>query len=320
MNAIVAAGSSPVVEAAHPTVVMCYRLLDLALPGGICDFTDGIYAEGESRSRAAYLKAQQRQSEYLLDEIRCGRDSHVLDIGCGNGRLLRQAQQRGARAVGITISEEQVARCRQQGMDVHLLNYRNIPHGWDEAFDGLVANGSLEHFVSAEDAAAGRDDELYEEMFAICRRLVPAGCPLATTAIHFREPGQVQAEEIRRGPDAFERGSPRYHFAMVLQRTFGGWYPAPGQLETRARGCFRLIHEVDGTQDYRLTSEYWLRRLKWSLAGNPRVWAGMVRKLAKYPRPTLDMLRCLIIHQSWNWQFRGHPAPTRLLRQTWEAT
>jgi cyclopropane-fatty-acyl-phospholipid synthase len=319
MDTTVATRHCSVAEVTHPTVVMCYRLLDLCLSGGVHDFTDGIYEGGPSHSRSAYLAAQWRQSEYLLDEICCGRGSRILDIGCGNGRLLRQAEQRGARALGITISEEQVERCRRQGLQAHLFNYRGLPPNWDQSFDGLVANGSLEHFASIEDAAAGRDDQRYAEMFAICRGLVSIGCRLTTTAIHFRVPGQVRPEDMQRGPYAFASGSPPYHFAMVLERTFGGWYPMPGQLESCARGCFRLVREVDGTHDYHLTSEYWLRRMKWSLMANPRVWAGIVHKLAKYPRPTIDMLRCLVTDQSWHWQFRGTPAPTVLLRQTWEA-
>ena len=306
-------------EVAHPTVVMCYRLLDLCLPGGIHDFTEGIYSGADTRSQAAYVEAQRRQSEYLLHEIHCGQGSRILDIGCGNGRLVRQAGQRGASAVGITISPEQVARCRRQGLDVRLLNYRDLPHDWDRTFDGLVANGSLEHFVSVDDAAAGLDDDRYAEMFAICRRLVPAGRRLITTAIHVRRPGQVHPDDMQRGPYAFPQGSPEYHLAMLLKRTYGGWYPAPGQLEACARGCFHLIREVDGTQDYHLTSDYWLRRLKWSLALNPQVWFGLAQRLIRYRGPTIDMLRCLLVDQSWNWQFRGDPPPTMLLRQTWEA-
>jgi cyclopropane fatty-acyl-phospholipid synthase-like methyltransferase len=254
-----------------------------------------------------------------LDEIRCLSGSHILDIGCGNGRLLEQAEARGAQAVGITISEEQVARCRRRRLDARLLNYRNLPPDWAGAFDGLVANGSLEHFVLVEDAAAGRDGPLYEEFFTICRRLVSAGCRLATTAIHFRRAGQVRPEDMRRGPYAFDRSDPRYHFAMVLERTFGGWYPAPGQLESSARGRFRLVREVDGTRDYDRTSQYWLHHLKRSLLTNPVVWAGLAGKLLRYPQPARDMLRCLLVDQSWPWQFRGDPAPTVLLRHTWEA-
>lgn len=305
--------------AAHPTVVMCYRLLDLASHGGAEDFTDGIYAAGEGDSRADYLRAQWRQSEYLLDEIDCRVGARILDIGCGNGRLLRQAEQRGAHALGITISPEQVRRCRRQGLAAHLLNYRALPDEWNGIFDGLVANGSLEHFVSLEEAAAGADDRRYGEMFAICRRLVTSGRRLATTAIHFRDANAVRAADLLRGPQAFDRDSPQRHFATVLACAFGGWYPQPGQLERSARGHFRLLRAVDGTDDYRRTSEYWLRRLRWQMVCNPRVWAGLAHKLLTCGRSCSDMLRCLLVEQSWNWQFRGPRPPTVLLRQTWEA-
>ncbi len=202
-----------------------------------------------------------------------------------------------------------MARCRKQQLDARLLNYRNLPPDWQGAFNGLAANGSLEHFVSVDDAAAGRDNERYAEFFAICRRLVSAGCRLATTAIHFRQSGQVRPEEMQRGPYAFDRSDPRYHFAMVLEQTFGGWYPAPGQLESCTRGRFRLVREVDGTRDYDRTSQYWLQRLKRSLLLNPLVWAGLAGKLLRYPQPALDMLRCQMVDQSWSWQFRGDPAP-----------
>jgi cyclopropane fatty-acyl-phospholipid synthase-like methyltransferase len=303
----------------HPTVSMCYRLLDLGPMGGVEDFSDGIYADGDARSRKAYLRAQWLQSEYLLDEMLCGRGSRVLDIGCGNGRLLRQAGLRGARARGITISPEQGERCRRQGLDAVVANYRDLPPDWDGQFDALVANGSLEHFVSVEDAAAGRGDAIYHEFFSICRRLLAPGGRLVVSSIHFRRPGQVSPQEIQRGPYAFPRLGERSHFAMVLKQTIGGWYPSPGQLESCARGRFRLLRQLDGSDDYARTSSYWLRRMKWSLACNPKVWLGLATRLAHYPQATLDMVRCLVVDASWDWQFQGHPAPTMLLRQTWEA-
>jgi len=312
--------TTPNAHIAHPTVVLCYRLLDLVSRGGSHDFTEGIYVNGDvPHTREAYLAAQRRQADYLLDQIDCRSGSRILDIGCGAGRLLKQAERRGLRAVGITISEEQVTLCRRRDLDARLLNYRDIPRDWDGQFDGLLANGSLEHFVSVADAAAGRDDALYQEMFSIGRRLLRTGARLVTTAIHFREGTEVSAADLQRGPYTFLHGSPEYHFAMILERTFGGWYPRPGQLEACAAGAFRLLREVDGTEDYRLTSEFWLGQLRTSRLYQPRGWPGLLRSLVRYPRPTLEMLRCLLLDQSWNWQFRGNPPPTVLLRQTWEA-
>jgi cyclopropane-fatty-acyl-phospholipid synthase len=287
---------------------------------GMTDFTDGKYVD-EGNDRAAYLAAQERQAEYLLDQARCGRGARLLDIGCGYGRILEQAARRGARPIGITISPSQVADCRARGLAVEELNYRNIfrrrDDSWERAFDAIVANGSLEHFVQAADAAAGQTDALYEEMFAICRRLLVDGGRFVTTAIHFREPDQFDPAAIARGPAAQAPGSDAYQFAMITE-WFGGWYPAPGQLERCAGQHFDLVMEEDGTYDYHLTSEYWLAQAKWKLATDPRMWWAVARQLWKHPRPALEMLRLQLWDQSWVWQFR-EPAPMRLLRQTWAA-
>ena len=309
--------------ATAPAVRTCYDLLDIAPLCGVSDLTDGKYVDGQTRQhdRATYLAAQQRQAEYLLDQAGCRAGMRLLDIGCGYGRILEHAAARGAKPIGITVSPPQVASCRARGLAVYELNYRNIfrraDDSWEHAFDAIVANGSLEHFVQVADAAAGRADEIYEEMFAICRRLLVDGGRFVTTAIHFSEPDQFDPTDILRGPAAHSRGTPEYQFALLTE-TFGGWYPEPGQLAHCGADYFELIAEEDGTHDYHLTSEYWLRRLQWSVANNPRVWWGVLGKWWRYPHATWEMLRSHLWDQAWYWQFR-QPAPMRLLRQTWLA-
>jgi cyclopropane-fatty-acyl-phospholipid synthase len=305
------------------TVRTCYDLLDIAPLCGVTDLTDGKYEPGQTlkHNRAAYLAAQQRQAEFLLDQAGCVSGSRLLDIGCGYGRILEHAAARGAKPIGITVSPQQVASCRARGLDVYELNYRDILRrpvdSWEHAFDEIVANGSLEHFVQVADAAAGRADELYEEMFAICRRLLVNGGRFVTTAIHFHEAGQFDPADILRGSTAHSRGTPEYQFALLTE-TFGGWYPEPGQLANCATDYFELIAEEDGTHDYYLTSEYWLRRLRRSMVTNPRVWWAVVGKWSRHPRGTWEMLRGHLWDQAWYWQFR-EPAPMRLFRQTWLA-
>ncbi|MEX0612989.1 MAG: class I SAM-dependent methyltransferase [Pirellulales bacterium] len=316
MATITAIPSQEVVTA--PAVRTCYDLMSVAPACGVTDLTDGKHVD-DRNDRAAYLAAQERQAEFLLDQARSGSGTRLLDIGCGYGRILEHAARRGADAVGITISPPQVAHCRARGLNVHELNYRNIfqraDDSWEHAFQAIVANGSLEHFVQAADAAAGRADEIYEEMFAICRRLLVDGGRVVTTAIHFRNQGQFDAAEILRGPHVHPRGSPNSQFAMLVE-SFGGWYPEPGQLQRSAAEHFELVHEENGTHDYHLTSEYWLRRFKRMLACNPRVWRAVARQLWQRPHAAWEMLRLQLWDQSWAWQFRD-PAPMRLLRQTW---
>jgi cyclopropane fatty-acyl-phospholipid synthase-like methyltransferase len=318
-----------------PAVRTCYDLLTVLPACGVTDLTDGKYLDGRN-DRAAYLAAQERQVEYLLDQARCGVGTRLLDIGCGYGRILQQAARRDTKAIGITISPPQVAYGRAHGLDVRELNYRHIfadgvrssnpplapPYKggeseWEHAFDAVTANGSLEHFVQAADAAAGRADEIYGEMFAICRRLLVDGGRFVTTAIHLRDVGQFDPKQIALGSAAQPFGSDAYQFAMLTD-WFGGWYPEPGQLERCAAPYFQLNEEEDGTHDYHLTSEYWLAQFKRALLINPRTWAAVLRQLWQRPRAARQMLRLQLIDQAWCWQFRP-PAPMRLLRQTWTA-
>jgi cyclopropane-fatty-acyl-phospholipid synthase len=314
-----------------PAVRRCYDLLTVVPACGLTDFTDGKYVD-DRNDHLAYLAAQERQAEYLLDQARCGRNTRLLDIGCGYGRILNQAARRGAQAVGITISPPQVAANRARGLDVRELNYRHIfcpanstptpafksSHAnWEHGFDAVVANGSLEHFVQITDAAAGRADEIYEELFAICHRLLASGGRFVTTAIHFSEVGQFKPVEIAAGHRAHPRRSAAYQYAMLVE-LFGGWYPEPGQLERCAHSHFELIEEEDGTQDYHLTSEYWQQHFLRSLAYNPRVWWALGNQLMRRPRAAWEMFKLQVFDQSWPWQFRP-PAPMKLWRQTWVA-
>jgi cyclopropane fatty-acyl-phospholipid synthase-like methyltransferase len=318
------------------TVCACYDLMTVAPACDITDFTDGKYLDDASPqlTRTAYLAAQQRQAEYLLDEARCGRGTQLLDIGCGYGRILEHAARRGADAVGITVSLPQVMSCKARGLRVFELNYRDAvtnppltrfdqahrrtPYkGGEFVCDAIIANGSLEHFVQVDDAAAGRAGEIYKEFFSICRQLVVEGGRLVTTAIHFRSPMQFDPIAIAAGPNAHRRGSAEFQYAMLVN-VFGGWYPEPGQLEGCADGQFELIREEDGTRDYHLTSEYWFRQFRRRLSIDPRVWRSVAQQLWRHPRAAWRMLQLQIWDQSWAWQFRP-PAPMRLLRQTWVA-
>jgi cyclopropane fatty-acyl-phospholipid synthase-like methyltransferase len=155
------------------TVVDCHDVLDLCLSGGVQDFTDGKYI-GERNNRREYMAAQRRQAEYLLDQVGCYAGEQLLDIGCGYGRILQQAQERGIGAVGITISLVQAMECRRKGLAALVLNYPDIPRMGQRTIGrvhGIVANGSLEHFAQLEDALAGRTDQVYSELFRICRSL-----------------------------------------------------------------------------------------------------------------------------------------------------
>jgi cyclopropane fatty-acyl-phospholipid synthase-like methyltransferase len=299
------------------TVRRCYALFDRFFPAcGLLDYTEGLY-HGDSRT--PYEQAQRNQLNYVLDQVRCTARTRFLEIGCGNGTLLELARERGAEPIGITICKEQVARCRRRGLDVRLINYLDLDDAWAHQFDAVVANGPIEHFVQPADAAAGRADSIYREFFEICRRAIDPNSSsrrLVTTTIHFvRTPVPC---DLLRSPLAFPRGSDNFHWAM-LARSFGGWYPVRGQFERCAAGLFENIHTTDGTYDYHLTSEEWLRRMQAVLSTTKglKLLAGALPYAVCHPVQFTTMLTCMLSSQSWNWQFRGPDPPTRLIRQTW---
>jgi cyclopropane fatty-acyl-phospholipid synthase-like methyltransferase len=299
------------------TVIRCYSVFERFFPAcGLLDYTEGLY-DGDPTTPLEI--AQRNQIEYVLDEAGCAAGTRVLEIGCGNGTLLDAARERGAEAVGITISPEQVARCRQRGLDVRLLNYVDLDEQWTHRFDAVIANGPIEHFVQPEDASAGRADTIYRQFFELCHRAIDPKSSvrrLVTTTIHFvRSP---DPRDLLKPPYEFPRGSDNFHWAM-LARSFGGWYPALGQFERCARGRFAPVAITDGTYDYHLTSEEWLRRMRGTFATS-KGWRLLAKALPcaiRHPLQTLTMFACMLGSESWNWQFRGPCPPTKLLRHTW---
>jgi cyclopropane-fatty-acyl-phospholipid synthase len=300
------------------TVITCYNVFDKFFPTcGLLDYTEGIYHNDPG---TPYEVAQCNQIDYLLDEVQCGGGVRVLDVGCGNGTLLDAVRRRGATGTGITISPEQVDLCKKRGLDVRLLNYKDLGEEWNGRFDAVIANGPMEHFVQPHEAVENKADEIYAHFFRTAHRLIDPQSPvrrLINTTIHFlRRPDPA---DLLKSPFSFPRGTDGFHYAL-LARSFGGFYPEIGQLRRCADGCFRLACEVDGTYDYHLTSEEWLRRIRKVLRTTmgARILAKALPSLLRHPKQFATMLMCMLVSESWNWQFRGPNPPTKLLRQTWD--
>lgn len=298
------------------TVMTCYDLLDVAPIGGVIDFTDGKYNRDP---KISYEQAQINQVEYLLDEARCVKGSKLLDLGCGYGKVLRRVGLREARGIGITISDYQVRRCLETGLDVRLMNYTSIPTEWNDNFDCVVANGSAEHFVQVRDALEGKADRIYANMFSIMHRIIKPRGRFVTTIMH--DNSNINPEEIIRGSAAYPRGSPNFHFARVMLEDLGGWYPKKDQLAKCAEGKFELVKREDGTQDYNWTAESWLAAIKESLKTNLLVYPAIIGKILRHGKRAVSMLDTWAVAQSWEWHFRSNKegeTPITLYRDTWQ--
>jgi cyclopropane-fatty-acyl-phospholipid synthase len=300
------------------TVVTCYSTVERFFPAcGLFDLTEGIYDGDPGKP---YEQAQRDQHNYLLRQLGCRPGYRILDIGCGYGTLLEGIRQLDATGVGITISPEQVEHCQKKRLDIQLLDYREIPVSWNRTFDGVVANGSIEHFVDPREAAKGKADDIYRDLFERVHKLINPYSSMkrfVTTTIHFvRKPNDPL--DILKSPFDFHWGSDNFHWA-VLGQGWGGYYPEIGQLNRCANGYFHLIEEIDGTEDYFLSSEEWLRRVRQKLLSLKavKIACRSLPVFVRSPRQFLIQMLYLFFSDSWNWQFRPPAPPTRLLRQTW---
>ena len=297
-------------------VVNLYDLTGITPLAGIQDYTDGIYNGNPS---IPHDVAQKKQHEYLLDEIGAREGFRLLEVGCGLGTLLETARERGVRGVGITISEDQVSQCRDKGLDVRLHNYKDLPEEFTHSLDGVIANGSLEHFSQPEDAIAGKQDKIYQTMFEIFARVLDPESEsqrVATTAIHFNG-NPINPRKFIKNPLLQVFDSEGFH-ASILHQSYGGFYPVENQLKRCASQYFRMLKEVNGTDDYRITSEHWCKEYGRALFTNPKFMLAIGKHFLKRPIHTVLTAASYVGPESWAWQFRGDNPPAKLYRHTWE--
>ncbi len=99
-------------------------------------------------------KAQEAKFDLMCRKLGLKSGMKILDIGCGWGTFMKHAALKyGVRAVGITVSQEQVelARdlCKGLPIEISLQDYRDIDSstvlGAGEKFDRIVSVGMIEH-------------------------------------------------------------------------------------------------------------------------------------------------------------------------------
>jgi cyclopropane-fatty-acyl-phospholipid synthase len=102
-------------------------------------------------------QAQKQKIDHSLHKLRLRTNETLLDIGCGWGALAMQAARDfGARALGITLSEEQYAGANaaieagglQGKAEVRLESYETLAHERTQ-FDKIVSIGMAEHVGKA---------------------------------------------------------------------------------------------------------------------------------------------------------------------------
>jgi cyclopropane-fatty-acyl-phospholipid synthase len=229
------------------------RIFRLSL-GELADFSGAKY---DGDFSLTLEQAQRRKHEYVAEQIGIGPDRRILDLGCGWGPLLAYVRDRGGGGVGVTLSSAQAKACRRHGLEVHLRDAREVTATDFGSFDAVASLGAFEHFCSQEDHAAGRQDQIYRDLFGHIADLLPAGGRLyLQTMVYGRNMIPLEEVDIEA-----PRDSDAWYLALMSHQFPGSFLPyGQEQVVECADPRFRLLESSSGRLDYLETIRQWRKR------------------------------------------------------------
>jgi len=237
------------------------------------DFSGALYDGDFSLSLE---EAQARKHAFIADSLRIEPGSRVLDLGCGWGGFLEFVRKQGAIGIGVTLSEAQLAACRRNGLDVHLMDCRTIQPTTFGVFDAVTCIGAFEAFCSREEWQAGKQDCIYRDFFeTVSGLLKPRGRFFVQTMVFGKN--MLANEEV--DLHAPKNSNPR--ILALLQKQFPGhWLPfGSDQIVRDARPRFQLISLSSGRLDYIETQRQWSRKFR---SFNLRKYAAYLGLVPRY--------------------------------------
>jgi cyclopropane-fatty-acyl-phospholipid synthase len=234
-----------------------YSLIDRIFRLSLGEQADFSGAKFDGDFSLTLEEAQARKHAFIAEALDVSAGRRMLDLGCGWGPLLADARRRGATGVGVTLSSAQAAACRRHGLDVHLRNALEVTKETFGPFDTAASLGAFEHFCSPEDFAAGRQEDVYRDLFANVAGLLPEDGRFYLQTMVF---GRNMIPHERVGIDA-PRDSDEWYLALMGQQFPGSWLPSGlDQIVRCAAPHFRVVSESSGRLDYIETIARWRQR------------------------------------------------------------
>ena len=237
-----------------------YSLIDRIFRLSLGDLADFSGAKYDGDFSLSLEEAQRRKHDYVAEQIGIEPGRRVLDLGCGWGRRLDYIRRRDAKGVGVTLSSAQAAACRRNGLDVHVEDARQVGRDTYGAFDAVASLGAFEHFCSPEEFRAGKQDEVYRDLFGKIAGVLPDDGRLYLQTMVFGR-NMLPADRIDDIDIRAPRDSDEWYLALMGRQFPGSWLPfGQEQIIRTAEPHFRLVSSESGRLDYIETIRQWRKR------------------------------------------------------------
>src|SRR3954469_8215381 len=155
----------PAAMADQKDLEFTYSLIDRIFRLSLGELADFSGAKYDGDFSLTLEEAQHRKHQYVAQQIGIKPGTKVLDLGCGWGPLLNFIRSQKANGTGVTLSTAQQQACRKHGLDVHIRDARQVTRDTFGPFDAVASLGAWEHFCSPDEHRAGKQDEIYEQIF-----------------------------------------------------------------------------------------------------------------------------------------------------------
>lgn len=274
-------------------------------------------------------QAQQQKYDKILEFLEFKAGDVVLDIGCGWGYLLEEVHRRGGKGIGLTLSPRQAEAGRRKGLDIRVMNWKDVDPAKFPKITHIVSVGAFEHFATLEEAykqemlditvvngdskvtyAELGQSRVYQRYFKLCHDLLPPGGKMYLQTMVFTPRGDEIAQRLTFDIDsALKWSSPNSDDHIMALLSF--FYPESAlpkgfeQIAAMSARYFNITTHNSGRRDYIVTLN------EWAKLGEKRSWGRTLALYAKY----LPLV--LTDRQMWyTWQSFRHCAQAEVFKRS----
>ena len=85
----------------------------------------------------------------LIDLLAPKKDKYILDLGCGDGKLMKKLTELCCQVLGVNTSPEMITAAQKLGLEAYIMNGEKL--NFSSQFDAVFSNAAL-HWMTNPDA------------------------------------------------------------------------------------------------------------------------------------------------------------------------